>query len=48
MTRTVSDAALLMNLLGIQLIGKRFDDAGVLKVARLVEKLRPPQRPWPE
>src|SRR5258706_7213129 len=34
--------------IGVQLIGKRFDDAGVLKLARLVEKLRPPQRPWPE
>jgi aspartyl-tRNA(Asn)/glutamyl-tRNA(Gln) amidotransferase subunit A len=34
--------------IGIQLIGKRFDDSGVLKLARLVEKLRPAQRPWPE
>ena len=34
--------------IGVQLIGQRFDDAGVLKLARLVEKLRPPQRPWPE
>jgi aspartyl-tRNA(Asn)/glutamyl-tRNA(Gln) amidotransferase subunit A len=34
--------------IGVQLIGKRFDDAGVLRLARLVEKLRPPQRPWPE
>jgi aspartyl-tRNA(Asn)/glutamyl-tRNA(Gln) amidotransferase subunit A len=33
---------------GIQLIGKRFDDAGVLRLARLVEKLRPPQRAWPK
>jgi aspartyl-tRNA(Asn)/glutamyl-tRNA(Gln) amidotransferase subunit A len=33
---------------GIQIIGKRFDDAGVLRVARLVEQLRPPQRPWPD
>lgn len=34
--------------IGIQLIGKRFDDAGVLRLARLVEQLRPPQRPWPD
>jgi aspartyl-tRNA(Asn)/glutamyl-tRNA(Gln) amidotransferase subunit A len=34
--------------IGVQLIGKRFDDAGVLKLARLVERLRPPQRSWPE
>ncbi len=34
--------------IGIQLIGHRFDDAGVLKLTRLVEKLRPAQRPWPE
>ena len=34
--------------IGVQLIGKRFDDAGVLRLARLVEKLRPAQRAWPE
>jgi len=34
--------------IGIQLIGKRFDDAGVLKLARFVEQLRPAQRAWPE
>jgi aspartyl-tRNA(Asn)/glutamyl-tRNA(Gln) amidotransferase subunit A len=34
--------------IGVQLIGKRFDDAGVLKLARLMEKLRPAQRPWPD
>lgn len=34
--------------IGIQIIGKRFDDAGVLRLARLAEKLRPAQRPWPE
>ncbi len=33
--------------IGIQLIGRRFDDVGVLKISRLVEKLRPPQRAWP-
>jgi aspartyl-tRNA(Asn)/glutamyl-tRNA(Gln) amidotransferase subunit A len=34
--------------IGVQIIGRRFDDAGVLKVARLIEQLRPPQRAWPE
>jgi aspartyl-tRNA(Asn)/glutamyl-tRNA(Gln) amidotransferase subunit A len=34
--------------IGVQLIGRRFDDAGVLKLARLLEKIRPPQRAWPE
>ena len=34
--------------IGIQLIGHRFDDAGVLRLARLVEELRPAQRAWPE
>ncbi|HWA39597.1 MAG TPA: amidase [Burkholderiales bacterium] len=32
---------------GVQVIGRRFDDAGVLRVSRLLEKLRPPQRAWP-
>jgi aspartyl-tRNA(Asn)/glutamyl-tRNA(Gln) amidotransferase subunit A len=34
--------------IGVQVIGRRFEDHGVLKVCRLVEKLRPPQRNWPE
>ena len=34
--------------IGVQLIGKRFDDAGVLGLARLVENVRPTQRAWPE
>jgi aspartyl-tRNA(Asn)/glutamyl-tRNA(Gln) amidotransferase subunit A len=33
--------------IGVQLIGRRFDDAGVLGLARLVEALRPAQLPWP-
>jgi len=33
--------------IGIQLIGKRFDDLGVLRLARLVERIRPKQRSWP-
>ena len=32
---------------GVQVIGQRFDDAGVLGLARVLEALRPPQRPWP-
>jgi aspartyl-tRNA(Asn)/glutamyl-tRNA(Gln) amidotransferase subunit A len=34
--------------IGVQIIGKRFDDAGVLRLALLLEKLRPQQRSWPE
>jgi len=34
--------------IGIQLVGKRFDDAGVLGLAKLVETLRPAQRDWPQ
>jgi len=34
--------------IGVQIIGRRFDDAGVLQVARLIEQLRPAQRAWPE
>lgn len=34
--------------IGIQIVGKRFDDAGVLQLARLAEELRPAQRAWPE
>ncbi|HTM61104.1 MAG TPA: amidase [Burkholderiales bacterium] len=34
--------------IGLQIIGHRFDDAGVLRLARLVEELRPAQRAWPE
>lgn len=34
--------------IGVQVVGARFDDLGVLRLARLVERLRPAQRPWPE
>ena len=34
--------------IGIQLVGSRFDDRGVLRLARLVERLRPAQRAWPD
>lgn len=32
---------------GLQIIGRRFDDAGVLALGALWEQLRPAQRPWP-
>jgi aspartyl-tRNA(Asn)/glutamyl-tRNA(Gln) amidotransferase subunit A len=34
--------------IGVQVIGQRFDDAGVLRLSALLEQLRPPQRPWPQ
>jgi aspartyl-tRNA(Asn)/glutamyl-tRNA(Gln) amidotransferase subunit A len=34
--------------IGIQIIGKRFDDLGVLRLSRVLEQLRPAQRAWPE
>jgi len=33
--------------IGLQIIGRRFDDLGVLKMARLYEQVRPAQLPWP-
>ena len=33
--------------IGLQIIGRRFDDALVLRAARLLEKLRPKQKAWP-
>jgi aspartyl-tRNA(Asn)/glutamyl-tRNA(Gln) amidotransferase subunit A len=33
--------------IGLQIAGQRFDDLGVLQVARAFELLRAPQRPWP-
>lgn len=33
--------------IGLQIIGQRFDDIGVLRLARAFERLRPAQRPWP-
>ncbi len=33
--------------IGLQIAGKRFDDLGVLRVARAYELLRGPQQPWP-
>jgi Asp-tRNA(Asn)/Glu-tRNA(Gln) amidotransferase A subunit family amidase len=34
--------------IGVQLVGRRFDDAGVLQFARAIENLRPAQEPWPQ
>lgn len=34
--------------IGLQIVGKRFDDLGVLQIAHAFERLRPAQRPWPE
>ena len=34
--------------IGLQIAGARFDDLGVLRVARAFELIRDPQRPWPE
>jgi Asp-tRNA(Asn)/Glu-tRNA(Gln) amidotransferase A subunit family amidase len=34
--------------IGLQIIGKRFDDLGVLQLAHSFETLRDKQRPWPE
>ena len=33
--------------LGVQVVGQRFDDLGVLRLSRVLEQLRPAQRPWP-
>lgn len=33
--------------IGLQLVGHRFDDLGVLQMARAWEQIRAPQRPWP-
>jgi aspartyl-tRNA(Asn)/glutamyl-tRNA(Gln) amidotransferase subunit A len=34
--------------IGIQVAGRRFDDLGVLRLARALEQLRPKQLPWPQ
>ncbi|MCR5884231.1 amidase [Rhizobacter sp. J219] len=33
--------------IGLQIVGQRHDDLGVLQMARAWEQLRPAQRPWP-
>ena len=30
--------------IGVQIVGQRFDDAGVLRLSRLLERIRPTQR----
>ncbi|MGO4809106.1 amidase [Cupriavidus sp. 2MCAB6] len=34
--------------IGLQIAGRRFDDLGVLQMARAWEEMRPAQRPWPQ
>jgi aspartyl-tRNA(Asn)/glutamyl-tRNA(Gln) amidotransferase subunit A len=34
--------------IGVQVIGQRFDDVGVLRLCLMLEQLRPKQRPWPD
>jgi aspartyl-tRNA(Asn)/glutamyl-tRNA(Gln) amidotransferase subunit A len=34
--------------IGLQIVGRRHDDLGVLRLARAWERLRPPPRRWPE
>ncbi|MHB1411298.1 MAG: amidase [Acidovorax defluvii] len=34
--------------IGLQIAGPRFDDLGVLQVARAFEQIRPPQKAWPQ
>ncbi|MES2057173.1 MAG: amidase [Pseudomonadota bacterium] len=33
--------------IGLQIVGRRFDDMGVLRMSRAYERIRPAQRPWP-
>jgi len=33
--------------IGVQIVGRRFDDMGVLGMAKTFEAMRGPQRPWP-
>jgi amidase/aspartyl-tRNA(Asn)/glutamyl-tRNA(Gln) amidotransferase subunit A len=34
--------------IGLQVIGRRHDDLGVLRLAHAFEQLRGPLRPWPQ
>jgi aspartyl-tRNA(Asn)/glutamyl-tRNA(Gln) amidotransferase subunit A len=34
--------------IGLQIVGQRFDDLGVLQVSRAFELIRDAQRPWPQ
>src|SRR3954470_13111344 len=33
--------------IGVQIVGRRFDDTGVLGMAKAFQRLRGPQKPWP-
>ena len=33
--------------IGVQIVGRRFDDLGVLRMAKAFETMRGQQRPWP-
>jgi aspartyl-tRNA(Asn)/glutamyl-tRNA(Gln) amidotransferase subunit A len=33
--------------IGVQIVGRRFDDLGVLRMAKAFEGMRGPQKPWP-
>ncbi len=33
--------------IGVQIVGRRFDDLGVLRMAKTFEAMRGPQKPWP-
>ena len=33
--------------IGVQIVGRRFDDIGVLALGKTFEGLRGPHRPWP-
>lgn len=34
--------------IGVQVVGQRYDDLGVLRLSRVLEQLRPAQRAWPQ
>jgi len=34
--------------IGLQIVGHRFDDIGVVRIARAYEMMRPALHPWPE
>jgi aspartyl-tRNA(Asn)/glutamyl-tRNA(Gln) amidotransferase subunit A len=34
--------------IGVQLVGQRFDDVGVLRLSRALELMRPQQKSWPK
>jgi aspartyl-tRNA(Asn)/glutamyl-tRNA(Gln) amidotransferase subunit A len=34
--------------IGLQIVGRRFDDLGVLQLSRAYERMRPAQRAWPD